>query len=228
MDSAQIIRELNLLADPERAVGMERVGISFSSSLGVSLPDLRKMASRAGMDHPLALRLWEVDLREARILAGMIDDPSQVTEKQMESWAGDFDNWEICDQSCNNLFRKTAHAWPRAREWTRRDEEFVKRAGFVLAAVLAVGRREPHEGRFEAFLPLIVEGSSDGRNYVKKGVDWALRQIGKRSPYLNSRAIETARDIGRLDSGSARWIAASSLRELTGEKVQRRFRGRPV
>ena len=225
MNLKSILYILNKYKDPAMAGSMARFGITSSAIYGVSLPELRRIAKEAGTDHELAADLWEEGSREARILAGMIDDPALVTVEQMEAWAADFDSWEICDQCCSNLFRKTSHAWPMALEWTGREDQYVKRAGFVLAAVRAVGDRESDNKKFERFFEIIVRESADGRNYVMKSVNWALRQIGKKNLHLNRKAVETAEKIAAVDSKCARWIASGALRELTGKAVTDRLRG---
>jgi len=169
-------------------------------------------------------RLWATGIRETQILASMIDDPKMITEAQMEEWVQDFHYWEICDQCCMNLFEKTGFAYQKAVEWSSDDGEFVKRAGFVLMARLAVSDKKADDGQFEGFLPIIKREASDDRNNVKKGVNWALRQIGKRNRSLNREAIAAAEEIRKTDSRSAGWIASDALRELTSEAVQKRLR----
>ena len=213
-----------MLGDPRAAEGAARFGIRVPNVLGVSAPNLRRLAREVGKDHALAGRLWTTDIHDARVLAALIDDPAQVTPRQMEQWAGDFDSWAVCDAACSCLFDKTLYAWDKAVEWTGREPEYVKRAGFVLMAALAVHDKKATDERFEAFLPLLVRHADDERNFVKKAVNWALRQIGKRSARLNKRAIQTAEDIRRSGSKAARWIAADALRELTSDKVQARLR----
>jgi len=205
---------------------MARFGITPENAYGISIPNLRKIAREIGKDHSLAQQLWESDIREARILASMIDDPKIVAEEQVEEWVSDFTYWEICDQCCMNLFEKTEFAYQKCFQWASREEEFVKRAGFVLMARLAVSDKKAADERFEEFLPIIMGGSTDERNYVKKAVNWALRQIGKRNLNLNARAIETAREIQKMDSKSARWIASHAIRELTSEAVQKRLQSK--
>jgi 3-methyladenine DNA glycosylase AlkD len=153
----------------------------------------------------------------------MIDDPQQVTEAQLERWVKEFDSWDLCDQCCNRLIRKTEFAHQKALAWARRPEEFVKRAGFVLMAVLAVHDKKAADRQFDAFFRLIKKEAVDARNFVKKAVNWALRQIGKRNTVLNQKAIAVAEDIQRIDSKAARWVAQDALRELTGEKIQKRL-----
>ncbi len=224
--SEEILRQLKALADPEAVAGMARFGINPGNNYGVPIPTLRKMAKEIGSDHYLAQELWVSGVREARIIAGIIAVPRKVTEQEMEDWVRDFDDWEVCDQTCMNLFQNTAYAYVKAVEWSMRPEEFVKRAGFVLMARLAVADEEAEEADFLMFLRLIEREAADGRNYVKKAVNWALRQIGKRSPRLNLTAIETAERIRALESRSARWIGADAIRELTGASVQERLRSK--
>jgi len=211
------------LSNPRAVAGMARFGINTRNTYGVSIPDLRGMAKEIGNDHHLAQQLWSSGVHEVRILAGFIDDPEMVTEAQMESWVKDFDSWDICDQCCSNLFDRTQFAHRKAVEWSRREEEFMKRAGFVLMAALAVHDEKARDQDFMKFLPLIVSESVDERNFVKKAVNWALRQIGKRNRNLNRKAIKTAREIQKLKSKSAKWIASDTIRELVSDSVQRRL-----
>jgi 3-methyladenine DNA glycosylase AlkD len=215
-----ILEHLRSLANPENVAGMARFGINPEKTYGISIPELRRIARQVGKDHELAQDLWDSGIHEARILACFIDEPAKVTEAQMDRWAADFDSWDVCDQCCGNLFDRTPFAYQKALEWSEYEQEFVKRAAFALMAYLAVHDKKAPDSPFEAFLPIIVRESSDDRNYVKKAVNWALRQIGKRSRYLNERAIEIAEEIKRTDSRAARWIASDALRELTSDKVQ--------
>jgi 3-methyladenine DNA glycosylase AlkD len=189
------------------------------------MPALRGIARELGRDHHLAQELWASGIHEARILACLIDEPSLATEEQMELWVKEFDSWDLCDQCCSNLFDRTGLAFEKAVEWSGREEEFVKRAGFVLMACLAVHDKKAGDEAFLEFLPLIKREAQDSRNFVRKAVNWALRQIGKRNPNLNRAAIEAAREIQKMDSRAARWIASDALRELTGQKVQSRLKG---
>lgn len=223
MQPKQVINRLKSLSDPEAVKGMARFGINPKNTYGVSIPNLRKLAKEIGRNHELAQQLWETGIHEARILASMIDNPEEVTNEQMESWVKDFDSWDVCDQCCNNLFQKTRFAYQKAIEWSSRKEEFVKRAGFVLMACLAVSDKKAADNPFVTFLSVIQKEAVDNRNYVKKAVNWALRQIGKRNPALNKKAIETAEEIQKVDSRSSRWISSDALRELTSEAVQRRL-----
>ena len=223
--SDEVIAELGSMADPEAVAGMARYGINPEGALGVSIPALRKMAKGLGKDHGLALELWASGIHEARILAGMVDDPELVTEEQVDEWAVDFDSWDVCDQVCMNLFWLTPFAWDLCFEWSTREEEFVKRAAFALMARIAWSDRKASDADVRKFLPVIIEQATDERNYVRKAVNWALRQIGKRNPALNRSAIDTARALKEMDSKSARWIASDALRELEGEAVQKRLSG---
>jgi 3-methyladenine DNA glycosylase AlkD len=219
----EIIKLLKSLSNPKAAEGMARFGINPKGTLGVSIPHLRKIAKAVGKDHKVASQLWKSGIHEAKLLAAFIDDPSLVSLKQMEKWVNDFDSWDICDQVCSNLFDRTPFAYKKAVEWAGRQEEFVKRAGFVLMAALAVHDKTAGEGEFEKFLSVIKREASVGRNFVKKAVNWALRQIGKRNARLNRLALKTAGEIQKLHSESARWIAADAIRELESEAVQRRL-----
>ena len=224
MESGDVLERLKSLGNPKAVEGMARFGINAENTYGVSIPNLRKMAREIGRDHALAQQLWASGIHEGRILAGMIDDPKAVTEHQMESWVKDFDSWDVCDQCCLNLFEKTPFAYAKAVEWSSRDEEFVKRTGFVLMACMAVSDKKAGDGQFEPFFPIIVQQASDSRNFVRKAVNWALRQIGKRNLGLNEMAVKTAREIQQMDSKSARWVASDAIRELTGDAVQQRLR----
>ena len=221
----QILERLQAQARPDQVAGMARYGMTAQGRLGVSIPALRKLAKEVGRDHQLALALWQTGIPEARILAAMIDDPRELTGEQMESWVRDLDSWDVCDQVCMNLFEKTPLAWPKIRAWAEREEEFVKRAAFALIACLAWHDRQAPDEPFIALLPVLKRGATDERNYVKKAVNWALRNIGKRNPRLNQAAIETAQEIQQMDSQAARWIASDAIRELESQAVQKRLKG---
>jgi 3-methyladenine DNA glycosylase AlkD len=219
-----IIKELKSLANPKAVDGMVKYGITPNRAYGVSIPNLRKLAKRIGKNHKLAEKLWKTNIRETKILASMIDEPDLVTEQQMESWVKDFDYWEICDQVCQNLFSYTKFAYKKAIEWSKREEEFVKRAGFALMAWLAFKDKEAEDEKFERFLPVIKQEATDNRNFVKKAINWALRQIGKRNLTLNNKAIATAKEIQKIDSKPAKWIAQDAISELTSKSVQDRLK----
>ena len=223
LTAQEVLGQLHSLANPSALEGMARFGINPHQTLGISMPVLRRLARGAGKDHALAAELWDSGFHEARILAGLVDDPRQVTPQQMDDWAQDFDSWDVCDQVCGCLFDKTPYAYQKAIQWSADAREFVRRAGFVLMAELAVHDKAAADERFEAFFPLMVRQAGDERNFVRKAVNWALRGIGKRNLRLNRRAIEVSRQIAGLDSRSARWIAADALRELTSEKIQKKL-----
>lgn len=220
----EILDRLRSLADPKGAEGAARYGINAPNVWGVSAPKLRALAREIGRDHDLAGGLWGTGVHDARILAALIDDPAQVTVEQMEEWVLDFNSWAVCDAACCCLFDKTPQAWAKAAEWIERDEEYVKRAGFVLMAALAVHDKKAPNEPFEAFVSLIETHATDDRNFVKKAVNWALRQIGKRNLHLNGLAIRAGERIRQLDSKAARWIASDALRELTSSKVRQRLK----
>jgi 3-methyladenine DNA glycosylase AlkD len=226
MQFKELIKRLKSLANPRNVKGMARFGINPKNTLGVSIYVLRDMAKEIAKDHALALNLWESGIHEARILACYVDDPKKVTRKQMEKWAKEFDSWDVCDQVCSSLFDQTKFAYEKAVEWSRRKEEFVKRAGFTLMAALSVHDKEAKDKVFNNFFPIIKREATDGRNYVKKAVNWALRNIGKRNVALNKAAIKTAKEIKKIDSRTARWIASDALRELISPKVQKKLGGK--
>jgi len=227
MQHTEIIKRLKSLSNPKAVAGMAKYGINPGNAYGISMPDLRSIAQDVGKNHQLAERLWSSGIHEARILACMIDDPKDVTEPQLERWVGGFDSWDVCDQCCNKLFVKTDFAYQKAVEWTTRDEEFVKRAGFVLMAQLAVHDKEADDTQFEQFFPIIKREAADERNFVKKAVNWALRQIGKRNFALNKKAVKAAKEIQSIDSKSATWIAVDALKELTSDNVWKRLEKKP-
>src|SRR5437016_6972370 len=218
-----LMEDLRRRSSPQAVGGMSRFGIQTSMALGVSIPQLRDISKKVGISHDLAQELWKTRIHEARILATMVDDPMNVSEAQMEEWAADFDSWDVADGCCGNLCYRTEFANRKAHEWSARKEEFVKRAGFVLMAELAVHNKEASNKTFLDFLPLIIREASDQRNFVKKAVNWALRQIGKRNTVLNTAAIKTCARIRDLDSGSAKWVAAEALRELTSVSVRKKL-----
>jgi 3-methyladenine DNA glycosylase AlkD len=218
-----IIEQLRKLESPKDKEGMARYGIKTDKAFGVSLYVLRDMAKAIGTDHELALALWDTGIHEAQLLAGIVDDPARVTEEQMDRWVADFDSWDICDQSCSNLFDKTPFAYAKAFEWVQDEREFVRRAGFVMMAALAVHDKKADDAAFEQFYPIMKRYATDDRNFVRKAVNWALRNIGKRNMALNESAIRAAREIQAIDCKSARWIAADALRELQGDKVRERL-----
>jgi 3-methyladenine DNA glycosylase AlkD len=218
----EAVERLRSMSNPENRGGMARYGINVDKAFCVSMPELRDLAKELKKDHSLALELWETGYHEAKILAGLIDDPRMVTEEQMDRWVAGFDSWDVCDQCCSNLFDKTQYAYGKALAWSKDEREFVRRAGFVLMATLAVHDKKAPDKVFELFFPFIMKGSVDDRNFVKKAVNWALRQIGKRNSELNVKAIAVAKQIQALDSKSARWVAADALKELQSPAVQKK------
>jgi 3-methyladenine DNA glycosylase AlkD len=205
---------------------MARFGVTPKKAFGVSTPALRKLAREIGRDHKLALQLWTTGIHDARHLAALVGDPAAVTPAQMERWARDFASWDVVDGCCCHLFVYAPHAWKKALAWSRRKEEFVKRAGFALMAYLAVHDKKARDEKFLRLLPIIKRGARDERHFVKKAVNWALRQIGKRNRRLNRAAIVTGKAVRALDTPAARWIAADALRELTSPAVQKRLAAR--
>ncbi len=220
--AAEIVAALRARRNERDIAGQRRYGIRpRGEHLGIRAPVLRELARRHRRDHALARDLWATGVHEARILAALVDDPRLVTRGQMEQWARECDNWGVTDACCGVLFDRTPFAIEKAHRWSARRAEFVKRCGFVLMAGLAVHRQELPDAVFEGFLPVIRRESTDGRNFVKKAVNWALRQIGKRNSRLRGAALRCAREIREIDSPGARWIAADALRELTRRRRPR-------
>ncbi|MBM4177183.1 DNA alkylation repair protein [Candidatus Gribaldobacteria bacterium] len=232
MQAQEIVKQLKKMANKKNVEGMARFGINPKNTLGVSMPKLRQLAKSIKKHHKtkpqelhrIALLLWESSIHEARILAGLIDSPEMVSEKQADQWIKDFDSWDVCDQVCLNLFDKMPFAFKKAKEWAEREREFERRAGFALMACLAFHHKTAKDLDFIAFFPIIKKYSRDERNFVKKAVNWALRQIGKRNLALNKKALATAKEIERINSKPARWIARDAIRELSGMAVQERLK----
>lgn len=228
MTAGEIVKRLESCGSPENVAGMARYGIVTKKAFGVSAPvlkDLAKEIRQTSRDrHKLASELWKTGIHEARAMAYLIDDPKLVTERQMDAWARDFDNWAICDSTCGHLFSYAPHAYEKAFEWSEREGEFMKRAGIVLMAWLAVHDKKVADEKIAEFLPLLEKYANDERNFIRKAINWSLRQIGKRSRYLNELAIKSAERIKTQDSKSARWIAADALRELKSDQVLERLK----
>ncbi len=224
MQYEEILKRLKSLSNPENVAGMARYGINPENTYGVSIPNLRKMAKGIGRNHNLAQQLWKSGIHEAQILASMVDDPSEVTEEQMERWVKDFNSWDVCDQCIANLFGKTRFAYRKAIEWSSRKEQFIKRAGFALMTRLVHPSQKTSVSQIAEFLSIIKREAGDDRNFVKKAVNWALRHIGKQDLPLNKLALATAKEILKMDSRSARWIASDAIKELTSEAVQKKLR----
>jgi 3-methyladenine DNA glycosylase AlkD len=215
MDLKSVLNQLRKHSNPKNVEGMARFGINLKNTLGISIPVLRGLAKQIGKDHQLAQQLWKTRIHEARLLAGFIDDYRLITLKQMERMVKDFDSWDICDQACSNIFDKTPYAYQKAKQWAKRKEEYVRRAGFVMMACLAVHDKKAPDKKLLQFFPLIEKYSFDERNFVKKAVNWALRQIGKRNPQLRKPAITLAKKLAASKSPAARWAGKDALRELS-------------
>jgi 3-methyladenine DNA glycosylase AlkD len=225
-DVEGILRELKSKRNPRNVEGMARFGIETADVYGLSVPELRGIGRRLGRSHSLALGLWATGNYEARVLSSLVDEPKKVTQDQMEELVGRFDNWAICDGFCFNLFDRTPYAYDKALEWSGREPEFVKRAGFSLMAALALHDKKAGDEKFMAFLSAILREADDERNLVKKAVNWALRQIGKRNAKLNGEAVKVARELRTRESAAARWVASDALRELTSDAVRARLERR--
>ena len=223
MDVDAVLAALRRMGSETDRRRMVRFGINVDRALGIRVPALRALAKGLPRDHGLAAELWATGVHEARILASLVEEPARVTARQMDAWAEDFDSWDLCDQCCANLFWRTAHAHGRSITWAARRPEFVKRAGFALMASAAVKDRTAQDRRFLEYLPLIEREATDPRNFVRKAVSWALRQIGKRDGRLHRAAVAAARRIARIDDRAARWVAGDALRELTGPRTMGRF-----
>jgi len=221
--AARAVATLKRLGEKKNVEGMARFGIRARKVFGVSKPKLDEFAKKIGKNHPLGMEFWETGIHDARILGVLISEAEKVNARQMERWVRDFDNWDVCDGTCCHLFVFAAPAWKKAFEWTLRKKEFEKRAGFALAAFLAVHDKRAADAIYIRLLKAIEREAWDGRNFVRKAVNWALRNIGKRNLALNGAAIASAARIRSQDTRSARWIAADALRELRGEAVQTRL-----
>ena len=227
MEAEAAVERLRALAEPGAVASMAHLGINTEHALGVRVPRLRELAREIGTDHDLALALWESGIHEARILASMVADPARVDGALMEAWAADFNSWDLVDQCCANLFWKAGPAWEKALEWSAREEDFPKRAGFVLMASLALHDKGAGDGAFEPFLPAIERDAGEHRERVRKGVSWALRQIGKRSRGLNERALEVAASLQDQinQPKEAHRLGHEAEVELRSELVQGRLGG---
>lgn len=222
--AAEIVEVLRKRGNQENLAGMARYGINTDRSLGVKAADIKDLARQHRRDHALALDLWDTGIREARILAAYIADPKACAPQLMDAWVADFDSWDVCDTTTNQLFRFHPHAYDKALEWSRSEQLFTRRAGFALMAGLALKTSRLEDHAYEPFFQRIQAVATDERNLVKKAVNWALRQIGKRNQALNTRAITIAEEIGATDNPAARWIASDALRELRSPAVQKRLR----
>ncbi len=215
----EIISALKKNRNAKNIEGMARFGINVESALGISITLLRKVAKDIPQNHKLALDLWESGIHEARILASIIDEPVKVTKSQLNKWVNDFNSWDVCDQCCNNLFWQTNFAIEKSFEWIENKKEFVRRAGFTMICALAVHDKRMTNKDFLKYFPLIEKYSTDERNFVKKAVNWALRQIGKRNLQLNKEAVKLCKKLISSESKSAKWIGKDAIKELTSEKI---------
>jgi 3-methyladenine DNA glycosylase AlkD len=224
MQIEDVMQTLQSLGSKKWREGMNHFGITSKEILGISTPKLKSLACKVGRDHQLAAQLWATGIFEARAIAAMVDEPDKVTKKQMDRWAAAFDSWGICDACCCYLFRLTPFAWPKAVQWSSHRKEFVKRASFALMAYLAVHDKKAKDDAFQKLLPIIEREAIDDRLFVRKALNWALRQIGKRNRRLNRLAIESGKRIRAQKSSGARWIASDALRELQSKAVQQRLK----
>ena len=214
----EVVASLRATADPSQLAGMARFGIATEHALGgIGMPRLRALGKQLRPDHDLALELWKAGLHESRLLAAFVDDPALVTVDQMDAWAADFDSWDLCDTCCMHLFDRTPFALDQVHAWSSAEQEFVKRAAFATIAALAVHDKKADDAFFVLLLPLVEREAWDDRNYVRKAVNWALRQIGKRNRALNAEAVACTERILAQGSRSARWIANDALRELRSD-----------
>jgi 3-methyladenine DNA glycosylase AlkD len=224
VDVEAVVAELKHLARKSVRDGMARYGIPNDNAFGVPVGTMQKLAKRLGRSHKLAAGLWATGWYEARMMAAFVDEPDRVTPAQMDRWCRDFDSWAICDTVCFHLFDRTPHAWVKIEPWARRKEEFVRRGGYALLACLALHDKQAADESFGRFLPLIERGATDGRNFVKKGVSWALRGIGRRSAGLHASAVAVAKRLAESSEPAARWVGKDVLRDLTRPAVIRSFR----
>lgn len=223
MTCRQILSKLEAMGSSANIEGMARYGIRPERALGVSMAALRVLSRELGTNQELALELWDAGIHESRLLAALLADPLRVDGELMERWAAQFDSWALCDTTCGSLFRKAPPAWEKAQQWCLRKELYVKRAGYAMIAWLAVHDKKASDADYYKLLNLVRQGAEDERPLVKKAVNWALRQIGKRNMRLNARAIELAVSLAENGGKSGRWVANDALRELTGVKVQQRL-----
>ncbi len=220
MDKTEVLKWLEKKGTQATVQGMARYGLEAKHAFGVPMGTLIGLSKRLGTDQALSLALWRSGWYEARLLAALVGDPQRVTRRQMDAWARSFENWGDCDTVCFKLFDRTPFAWEKAREWTASPREFVKRGGFVLMACLALHDKAASDAQFVAFLPLVEKGAQDERNFVKKGVSWALRSIGRRNLSLNQACVAMAQRLAASESAAARWVGTDALRELRSPKVR--------
>jgi 3-methyladenine DNA glycosylase AlkD len=227
MDKDEVLRWLERRGTRRTVEGLPRYGIEAEHAFGVTMGTLLVLRKRLGTDHALSLALWESGWYEARLLAALVGDPQRVTRRQMDAWAAGFENWGDCDTVCFHLFDRTPFAWEKARQWSTSPREFVKRGAFALMACLALHDKAAPDKRFLALLPLIEKGARDERNFVKKGVNWALRAIGRRNTALNAAALALAKRLAVSDDATCRWVGKDALRELSSATVRSQLARRP-
>jgi 3-methyladenine DNA glycosylase AlkD len=220
----EILEKLKTKSRKDQLEGMARFGINTNNRLGVSIPDIRRIAKEFGRNHEVALELWKTGYDDAKITAALVDDPDKVSEDQMDEWVKDFNSWDVCDQICMNLFDRSPYAWKKIFEWSKREKEFVKRAAFTLLACLAWHDKNAEDDKFLEYFPLIKKNVDDDRNYVKKAVSWSLRHIGKRNLNLHKHVLVFANDIKQIDSKTARWIGSDVIRDLHSESTKKRLK----
>jgi 3-methyladenine DNA glycosylase AlkD len=219
-----ILASLERLGTARDREGMARYGIVASKAFGVSVANIGRLAKGAGRDHELALALWETGWYEARMMAAFVDEPERVTAAQMDGWCRDFDNWAVCDHVCFHLFDRTPHAWRKVEQWSGRRQEFARRAAFALLAALALHDRKTPDARFRPFIRLAARAASDERNFVKKGVSWALRAMGGRSGALHAESLEAARRLAASEDATERWVGKDVLRDLSSAATAKRLK----
>ncbi len=218
-----MLAELEAMSTKRDRENLKRFGITANKAFGVSMVNMQKLAKRLGRNHELAAALWKTGWYEARMLTSFVDEPARVTSAQMDRWCRDFDNWGICDTICFHLFDRTPHAWSKVNRWHDERGEFVRRAAFALLASLALHDKQTGDEPFVEALALVERAATDDRNFVKKGVSWALRLIGRRNRFLNTQAVRVSRRLAASPAAAARWIGKGALRELTSPMVTRRL-----
>jgi len=217
---------LKKTGSPKAAAGLARYGLPTDNAFGISVAVLKKYAKGIGTDHDLALKLWKTGSLEARILASFLGDPAKVTPAMMDAWCRDFDNWGTVDTPCFVLFDRSPHAWKMVPKWAKQKGEFQRRAGFVMMACLAAHDKTATDAAFMKFLPMIEQGASDDRNFVKKGVSWALRHVGHRNAALHAAAVKTATKLSKSEDATERWVGKDALRDITRPVVLKKVRGK--
>ena len=223
-DAATAVAWLKAQGDPAFKAGLARYGLPTDKAFGLSVATIKQYAKTLGRDHDLAQALWKSGWTDARMLAALVGEPARVTPAEMDAWCRDFDSWGIVDTVCFTLWDRSPHAWTKARQWTKRKPEFEKRAGFVLMACLAAHDKKAADAAFLPFLPLIEQGAADERNFVKKGVSWALRHIGHRNARLHAAAVKTATRLSKSTDRTERWVGKDALRDLTRPLVLRKVK----